>query len=139
MLDAPLIRLLAVRIPALFTGRALHRAALHATAAGAYAEADQLFERAAARYRIDLEVEGLARLRVHQLIARTRAAGIPIRDETASLEVEQRLTRLDVIESLTAPFDLVPARRLLATWMGMPNSAAAGHAGGPGSRLTNAA
>ena len=138
MLDTPLIWQLAVRIPRLFSGRALHRAALHATAAAAYPTAEALFERAAAHYRIDLEVESLARLRVHQLIARARAAGVAGREQDLSLEVEQRLTRLDLIESLVAPFELVPARGLLAIWMRRSAEAPAAPAG-PGSRIPHAA
>jgi hypothetical protein len=117
VLDTPFIWQLAIRLPALFTGRALHRAALHATAAGKSHTAEALFERAADHYRMELEVEALARLRVHQLIARARAGGDPRRDAAMCLEVEQRLTRLERIESLAAPFELVPASQLLASWM----------------------
>jgi hypothetical protein len=106
----------------MFTGRALHRAALHAAAAGAHPAAAALFERAGEHYRSELEVEALARLRVHQLITRIRAARDPGRDAALYLEVEQRLTRLRRIESLEAPFELVPASRLLATWMREPNT-----------------
>ncbi len=120
MLDTPFVWLLALRLPTLFSGRALHRAALHAVAAGVYPAAEALFERAAEHYRMDLEVEPLARLRVHQLIARVRAAGDADRDTALCLEVEQRLTRLGTIESLEAPFDLVPASRLLASWARAP-------------------
>jgi len=130
VLDAPIIWQLAVRIPWAFSGRALHHAALYAATAGAYATAGVLFEHAAASYRVDLEVEPLARLRVHQLIARARAKGDPRRDEEAVLEIEQRLTRLDHIESLVAPFELVPARRLLATWSRQPRDARSGAPGG---------
>ncbi|MEK7824035.1 MAG: hypothetical protein AAB290_03220 [Candidatus Eisenbacteria bacterium] len=131
MLDSPFIWLLAIRLPSLFTGRALHRAALHATAAGASPAAEALFERAAEHYRMELEVEALARLRVHQLIARVRASRDPRRDAAMCLEVEQRLTRLARIESLVAPFELVPASRLLASCVLDPlNHAPA--AGAPG-------
>jgi hypothetical protein len=138
VLDAPFIWQLAVRLPSLFTGHALHRAALHASAAGAHPAAAALFERAAAHYRMDLEVEPLARLRVHQLIDRARASGNPCRDEAAVLEIEQRLTRLERIESLSAPFELVPARRLLATWTRDPHRAPSG-GGAPGAGLPSAA
>jgi hypothetical protein len=138
VLDTPLIWQLAVRIPRLFSGRALHRAGLHATAAAAYPVAEALFERAATHYRVDLEVESLARLRVHQLIARARAAGVCGREQDLSLEVEQRLTRLDTIESLAAPFELVPARRLLAAWMRRSEPAVASPVG-PGGRIPSAA
>src|SRR5439155_1978727 len=67
VLDTLLIRILAVRLPWLFSGRALHRMALGACAAAAYAAATPLFDRAAERYLVGLEVESLARLRVHPL------------------------------------------------------------------------
>jgi hypothetical protein len=124
VLDTSFIWLLALRLPSLFTGRALHRAALHATAAGASPAAEALFERAADHYRMEFEVEALARLRVHQLIARVRAGRDPRRDAAMCLEVEQRLTRLEQIESLVAPFELVPASQLLASWMFDPLSPA---------------
>lgn len=103
--------------------------------------AEALLERAAAHYRIDLEVEALARLRVHQLIARSRAAGVPHRDEALSLEIEQRLTRMEWIEPLNAPFDLVPARLLLATWTLEPRTPSPDRIApaGPGHRLPDAA
>ncbi len=122
MLDAPLIWFLAIRLPWLFPGSALHRAGLEASAGGAYSAADALFERAARHYRVSLEVEALARLRVHQLIARARAQGDPGRDTALRLEVEQRLARLERIESLESPFDLVLASRLLASWNADPSS-----------------
>jgi hypothetical protein len=117
VLDNPLVWLLAARLPRLFPGASLHRAALHATAAGASRTAEALFEGAAEHYRLDLEVEALARLRVHQLMARVRASADLRRDTVLCLEIEQRLTRLDRIESLEPPFALVPASRLLANWM----------------------
>jgi hypothetical protein len=124
VLDTPFIWLLAIRLPSFFTGRALHRAALHATAAGAYPSAAALFERAAEHYRMELEVEALARLRVHQLIARVRATRDPQGHAAMCLEVEQRIARLARIESLVAPFELVPASRLLGDWMLEPLSLA---------------
>ena len=116
MLDSPLTWQIALRLPALFPGTALHRAGLEANAAGAFPVSVALFERAARRYRACLEVEALARLRVHQLIARARANGEPRREGPLGLEVEQRLARLERIEALEPPFDLVPAGRLLASW-----------------------
>lgn len=116
MLDSPLIAWLALRVPTALPGAALHRAALGALARGAFPTADALFERAADHYRLDLEVEALARLRVHQLIGRAWASGDPRRDPELCLDVEQRLTRLERIEALEAPHALVPASRLLASW-----------------------
>ena len=133
MLDAPLIWSLAIRIPALFTGGALHRAALHATAARAYPAAEALFERAAGHYRMDLEVEALARLRVHQLIARLGAGVAPQRDASLRREIEQRLARLERIESLDPPFTPVPASLLLATGVLGEPAGVAGETGSLGS------
>lgn len=80
--------------------------------------ADRLFEAAALRYRADLAVEPLARLRTHQLMARVRALPHPDREPELILEVERLLNRLQRIESLTPPFELVEARSLHATWLG---------------------
>src|SRR5262245_34294950 len=116
VLDSPIVWSLLIRFPWLCPGAALHRAGLEAIAAGVFPVADALFERAAGRYRASLDVEALARLRVHQLIARARAHGERGREGSLGLEVEQRLARLERIQALEPPFDLVPASRLLATW-----------------------
>ncbi len=106
--------LLAERLPGSVRGRALHRAGLAALAGGDATLALRAFAAAGLAYRREVEVERLARLRVHELIARFRleAAG---RDEL-ELEVERRLCRLGAIEGLEPPFELVDARRLLAAW-----------------------
>jgi hypothetical protein len=123
VLDSAPIWWLASRVPALFTARALHVAALHAMRGEAWPAAEQLFERAAARYRVDVSVESLARLRVHQLIGRLRAVAGSAREESLRLEAEQRLARLDRIESLDPPFDLVPAVHLAARMHVRPEAA----------------
>ncbi|OGF15315.1 MAG: hypothetical protein A2W00_06955 [Candidatus Eisenbacteria bacterium RBG_16_71_46] len=111
------------RLPLVASGRSLHRAALQALTRGRLEEAWTLFERGAARYRAQLQIEPLARLRVHQLIARVRA-GLSHHEESAlALEVDRRLARLERIESLEPPFELVDARRLLATWQSSPMAA----------------
>ncbi len=115
MLDIPFIWSLAVSFPALFAGRALHHAALHAAIGGHAGIAELLYERAAARYRMDLEVEALARLRVHQLVTRARAAGDPGRETELLLESAQRLARLGTIESFDPPFTMIPASGLFET------------------------
>jgi len=115
MLDAPFVWSLALRLPALFSGRLLHHAALHAANAGAWSRAEGLFERAAAHYRMDLEVEALARLRIHQLVTRARAAGQSAREAELLLESAQRLARLERIESFDPPFAMIPARDLFET------------------------
>jgi hypothetical protein len=108
--------LLARYLPSLFCAEALHRAGLELMSHGRSAAADELFERAVAGYRRSLAVEPLARLRVHQLMARVRAGRVPDR-ENAILEIERRLAGLSRIESLRRPFALVPAASLLATWL----------------------
>jgi hypothetical protein len=133
VLDHPLVWLLGVRLPGLFTGTALHRAALHAAAAGSARRADALFERAADHFRMDLEVEALARVRVHQLITRARATRGRPRAGAVRLEAEKRLARLRRIESLVPPFELIPACRLLRSGVFDPPGAAPAK-GGRGTR-----
>jgi hypothetical protein len=114
-----MVRWFARRLPALIPGATVHRAGLAALHRGSYSLADALFERAADRYRVDLAIQPLARLRVHQSMARIRAAGSRERerDRGPCLDVEQRLARLERIESLDPPYALVPASSLLATWI----------------------
>lgn len=116
MIDSHLTLPMARHLPSLLSGAALHRSALRALSLGRYELAERLFERAAYRYRADIMVEPLARLRAHQLIARLRAGTVPDPDGLLALDVERRLTRLQRIESLEAPFELVQARQLLANW-----------------------
>lgn len=118
MLDSARLLPLAHHLPVLFDGAGLHRAALREMTRGQWAAADRLFESAASRYRSDVEVEPLARLRVHQLMARVRSGSLP-EPESAQLvlEVDRRLCRLGRIESLEAPFTFVEARTLLASWL----------------------
>lgn len=115
MLDVPVIWSIAIRFPGLFTGPALHHAALHASRSGAVAVAETLYESAAAQYRLDLEVEALARLRVHQLVTRARASGDVGREAELLLEAAQRLARLECIESFDPPFAMIPAGALFET------------------------
>ncbi len=118
MLDASLLWPLATRLPAAFSGARLHRAALLALSRGEFGTAERLFESAAERYRQDVMVEPLARLRVHQLMARVRAGVRADQEGALLLEVERRLCRLEEIESLEFPFERVDARSLLARWIG---------------------
>jgi hypothetical protein len=127
MPDTRYLWFLATRIPGTFSGASLHRHALEAMHSGDFAIAERMFEAAARRYRVDLAVEPLARLRAHQLIARVRS-----RENSASvpelvIEVERLLTRLDWIESLAPPFELVEAHSLLATWLDADDDASASH------------
>lgn len=119
MLDSSgLLLLLAHRIPALFDGAGLHRAALAEMNHGRFERAEDLFEIAARRYRDEVEVEALARLRVHQLMAKVRSGALGEAEAgKLVLEVDRRLARLDRIESLDAPFRLMDARALLASWL----------------------
>ena len=117
MLDSARLLPLAHHLPVLFDGAGLHRAALHEMTRGRFARAERLFESAAARYRAEVQVEPLARLRVHQLIARVRSGALgETQAGQAVLEVDRRLCRLDRIESLAAPFPFVEARTLLVSW-----------------------
>lgn len=116
MLDDFRMLRLATRMPRFFDGATLHRAALMAAHQGDAALADRLFEHAVERYRRDLAVESLARLRVHQKMVRVRARRDPECEAGMSLEVERMLTHLSTIESLEPPFVRVDARAMLAGW-----------------------
>lgn len=117
MLPLPVFRVVARVLPDHASGRALHRRALAAAAAGAHADAEQWFDAAVARYRGELAVEPLARLRVHQLMVRARAGAAAAGESTAMIEIVRRLNRLDRLESLRAPFALTDARAVLAEWL----------------------
>lgn len=122
----PAVWSFALAFPRLFTGAALHRLALHALDGGDHAIALALFDRAAQVYRREVVVHALARLRVHELMARvladdargagSRGAVTPEQRQALVLETERRLAKLDRIESLEPPFELVDARELLAVW-----------------------
>ena len=92
----------------------LHRAALWAAAGGARELALQLFDAAAKRYRAELRIEPLVRVRIHQGMVAARASrpGEP----DPALEIERRLLTIDRIESLHPPFAMVEARSLVALW-----------------------
>src|SRR5262249_49688749 len=105
-------------LPRLASGAAFHRRALDAAERGRWASAERWFERAAERYRRDLEVEALARLRVHQLMVRARwqqGAGGPAPADM--VEIVQRLNRLDRLETLDSPHEMADARSVLAEWI----------------------
>jgi len=109
--------LLAALLPGIVSGARLHRAALEALHRGQAETAVILFERAAVRYRRELAVEPLARVRVQQLIARARARPEEGRDGRLALEIERRLCLLRQIEELEPPYRLIEAREMLASWM----------------------
>ena len=106
-------------LPALASGQACHRRALSAAARGDRAAAERWFARAIARYRRDLEVEPLARLRVHELMVGARpGGGEPAPDPSeVMVEIVRRLNRLDRLETLDFPHELADARSVLASWV----------------------
>jgi len=109
-----LLTALARWFPATASGEDLHRRALAASWAGDHTAARQWFAAAATRYRRDLHIEALARLRVHELMTAARGGDGPA---PALVEIVRRLNRLDRLESLAPPFALADAREVLAGWM----------------------
>ena len=114
---SPVLWQVGVLAPRLFPGSLLHKAALWATWEGAYPQAAGLYEAAARCYQAKLELVPLARLRVHQAMARARASADGVRDTESFLDVERRLCRLEHIEEPWPPFTLVDASSLLASWI----------------------
>ena len=108
----------ALLAPRWFRGGDLHRAGLAAAAAGDPELADRLFECAALRYREDVAVPSLARLRVHQMMVKAEGAFASDRDAAFEFtpEIERRLKALERIEDLAPPFDEIRAEELLARW-----------------------
>jgi hypothetical protein len=109
-------------------GHWFHRRGLAALAAGEPHEAVSWFAAAAERYRRELAVEPLARLRVHELMARARTVLDPAGESMALIEIVRRLNRLDRLERLGAPHELADARLVLADWL-EPAAAAPGASG----------
>jgi len=105
---------LALLVPGFFPGAVLHHAALWVSASGARDLARRLFEAAAQRYRHELRIEPLVRLRIHQRMvgAMPHCPG----DPDPALEIERGLLTLERIESPRPPFAMVDARSLVATW-----------------------
>ncbi len=104
--------------PRWFRASDLHRAGLQAAASGDLELADRLFECAALRYREDLAVPALARLRVHQMMVRAESAFA--RDPDAAFEfgpeIERRLLAVGRIEDLAPPFGEMRAEDLAERW-----------------------
>lgn len=117
MRPAFLIRVLAQLPFRLVRGQALHRRALAAMAAGRDVDAVWLCEAAALRYRRELNVEALARVRVHQGMAAARARGDAAGEADALLDIVRAVGRLDQLESLSAPHALADARIVLSEWL----------------------
>jgi len=114
MLDTS--RLAAWLLSRLAQGPTLHRWGLEALAENRCAAAHLLLEAAGFRYRRDLAVEAIARVRIQQLMARVRAGRERGNDSGLRLEVERRLCQLERIESLAPPFELVETRTMLGGW-----------------------
>jgi len=106
-------------LPALAPGEVCHHRALAAAARGDHAAAERWFGRAIARYRRNLAVEPLARLRVHELMIGVRPGGGEPVTEAGGVMVEivRRLNRLDRLETLEFPHGLADARSVLAGWV----------------------
>ena len=113
----PALRVVSRVLPEVASGRALHRRALAAFAVRDDGNAERWFGAAAAMYRLELNVEPLARLRVHQLMARARADRTGAGESAAMIEIVRRLNRLDRLEMLEAPFELADARTVLTQWI----------------------
>lgn len=121
----PLVYRAASRLhPQLGHGRWFHLRGLQAFSDGDTVSADRWFELAALRYREELAVEALARVRVHQLMARARSANSGAAESAAMIEIVRRLNRLDLLERLRSPYELADARVVLADWieLGAPRS-----------------
>ena len=117
MLDTFAERVIFRLAPGLVPGGTLHRRALAASAAGRYVDAERLFEAGAAAYRRELRVEPLARLRVHQNMARARASRDPACEASMMLEIVRGLNKLDRLESFASPHALCDAREVFAAWL----------------------
>ena len=106
-------------LPALASGQACHLRALSAAARGDIRGAERWFGLAITHYRRDLEVEPLARLRVHELMLGARpGGGEPAPDPAGVMgEIVRRLSRLDRLEALDFPHELADARTVLAGWV----------------------
>ena len=124
---APLVYQAVSRLhPRLCPGSRFHQHGLAAFAAGDPESAERWFELAALRYREELAVEPLARVRVHQLMARASASYRAEEEAAAMIEIVRRLNRLDRLERLEAPFELADARVALADWIELGTARAHG-------------
>ena len=115
MLQRLVLGLASQLLPEQTSGAAWHHRALTAAWRGDLAVARHLFALAAERYRRELAVEPLARLRVHERMVRARDTGHAVSDEL--VEIVRLLNRLDRLESLEPPHALTDARTVLAAWI----------------------
>lgn len=118
MLDTFALSLAHRLAPQWVPGATLHRRALAICAAGRPGAAEPLMEAAAAAYRRELAVEALARLRVHQAMAKLRARGGDPGESPLLFEVVHGVQRLERLERLEAPHEMDDARSVLAQWLG---------------------
>lgn len=125
MLELPVLRLLALTAPGFLRGAWLHRRGLVAASHGQSQRALVLFELAASRYRAEVSIEPLARLRVHELLVRATSPDGNREAPELMLQIVSKLNRLDRLESLEAPFALEDARTVLSRWIERESPAAA--------------
>lgn len=76
----------------------------------------RLLELAAAGYRRELQVESLARLRVHERMC-WAIASPELHGAKTDAEIAGRLSRLEWIEDVEPPFEPVEAGVLLSRWL----------------------
>ncbi|MFN8588061.1 MAG: hypothetical protein U0704_09715 [Candidatus Eisenbacteria bacterium] len=110
-------RVLSRVAPGLVPGRTLHRRALAAAAAGDAALATAAFAAAAVSYQRAWDVGALARLRVHERMVEARFAADRAREADLLLGIVRSLNKLDLLESLEAPFEPRDAREVLSAWL----------------------
>ncbi len=115
MLLHRLCRVIARLDPRLCPGRWLHRRGLAALAAGDPERAAHWLALGGEAYRRELAVAALARLRVHELMAASLAAGRV--ESPALVEIVRRSNRLDQLERLAPPHELADARAVLGEWL----------------------
>jgi hypothetical protein len=118
-----LARLHAHALRLIHSGAEIHRAGLEAATHGDWERAEHLFGAAVASYRRDLDIRGLARLRIHELMAGVWSGADPVHETEHVIEIERRLCEIEHIQSITAPFALVEARLLIGTWRRAAGSA----------------
>ncbi len=127
MLPLPRFWAVACKVPFLFRGDTLHRAALMLVFQRRFDLAERLFEAAARRYRAEFRIPRLARLRVHQLIARVQAGRQEGRAAALELvtEIEHRLSRLEDLADLAPPFTRIVPEERAGRWSVDPAEPAA--------------
>lgn len=118
MHELPLLHWVHRLRPGLVPGARLHHAALDAAASGRWEQVPTWVAAAAEAYRIEMAVEPLARLRVHELMFSVRRPGGDAREGDVMQEIVRRVNRLDTLETLAPPHERMDARVVLAHWVG---------------------